>query len=171
MNPAQSSAVTISRTEVELPPGEPVLIMRRHFEAPPELVWRALTDPKHVAQWYGGHGFQNPVCEMDVRPGGLWRHVMRTPDGSEHELLFVFVEVVKPERLSWRSADYGQGGGPHQNLMTVTLEADGRQTRWTLVTRFASLEDREQAQRIGFATVLAEGTDRFNDLVKSLGEA
>lgn len=37
---------------------------------------------KHVVQWYGGHGISSPVCEMDVRPGGLWRHVMRNPGGE-----------------------------------------------------------------------------------------
>jgi len=145
---------------------EPVLVMQRIFDAPREDVWEALTDPRQVAKWYGGAGFENPVCEMDVRPGGRWRHVMRTPDGSEHALEFVFVEVVKPERLAWRSTDRGATlGGPHDNLMTVTLEAAGRKTRWKLVVRFPSMADREAARRMGFATVLSEGTDKLNALV------
>lgn len=159
--------------KIEKPIEEAVIVMRRTFEAPREVVWAALTDPRHVAQWYGGHGFENPVCEMDVRPGGRWRHVMRTPDGAEHEMEFVFVEVVRPEKLVWRSAggDRGPGPGPHRNTMTVTLEDAGQRTKWTLVTRFESLADREAADRIGFASVLTEGTDRLNALVRSLARS
>ena len=147
-----------------------VIVMRRTFDAPRDVVWAAFTDPKHVAQWYGGHGFTNPVCEMDVRPGGRWRHVMRTPDGTEFPMEFVFLEVVKPERLVWTNADHGKGPGPgpHHNVMTVTLEEAGRQTKWKLVTRFQSFADRELAQRIGFTTVLAEGTEKLNALLQTL---
>jgi uncharacterized protein YndB with AHSA1/START domain len=149
---------------------EPVIVMRRVFDAPREVVWSALTDPKHVAKWFGGHGFENPVCEMDVRPGGRWHHVMRTPDGEDHTMDYVFVEVVKPERLVWRNAEGGAGpsGGPHDNVMTVTLEEAGRKTKWTLVAKFRSMADREMARKIGFAGVLGEGTEKLNDIVKAL---
>lgn len=147
---------------------EPILVMERTFDAPRDLVWEALTDPKQVAQWYGGYGFENPVCEMDVRPGGRWRHVMRTPHGSEHSLEFVFVEVVKPEKLVWRSADHGAAlGDVHDNILTVTLEAAGQKTKWKLVVRFPSIAHREKALRIGFTTVLTEGTEKLNKLVKT----
>ncbi len=149
---------------------EAVIVMSRVFDAPREVVWAAFTDPKHVVRWYGGHGFSNPVCEMDVRPGGLWRHVMRTPDGVDYPMEFVFVEVTKPEKLVWQSADHGKGkpGGHPTPLMTVTLEEDGKQTKWTLVARFASMAERAFAVQMGFATVLGQGTEKFNDLVKTL---
>jgi uncharacterized protein YndB with AHSA1/START domain len=154
-------------------PDEPVLVMRRTFDAPREVVWAALTDPRHVAQWYGGRGFENPVCEMDVRPGGRWRHVMRTPDGVDHELHFVFVEVLRPEKLVWRSAGDGKrpSHGYTDNIMTVTLEEAGKQTRWTLVTRFTSIADRDAAVRMGFSRFLGEGTDKFNTVMKTLRDA
>jgi hypothetical protein len=41
----------------------PVIVITRDFDAPRELVWKAITDPKQVAVWYGGPGFSNPVCE------------------------------------------------------------------------------------------------------------
>lgn len=155
--------------KTETPPkDEAILVMSRTFDAPRDVVWAVLTDPAHVMKWYGGHGFSNPVCEMDVRPGGVWRHVMRTPDGAEYAMSFVFLEVKKPEKLVWESADHGKpskGGHPTSN-MTVTLEDAGRQTKWKLVTRFNSIADRDFALQIGFTTVLAEGTDKLNDLVK-----
>jgi uncharacterized protein YndB with AHSA1/START domain len=150
---------------------EEVIVMTRTFDAPREVVWSALVDPKHVAKWYGGHGFTNPVCEMDVRPGGLWRHVMRTPNGDEYKLEFVFVEVTKPEKLVWQDANYGKRrpGGPPSSIMTVTLEEAGsKQTKWTLVTRFNTTAERELAMKMGFTSTLAEGTEKFNDIVKAL---
>jgi hypothetical protein len=53
----------------------------------------------------------------------------------------------------------------------VTLEDAGERTKWTLVTRFESLADREAADRIGFASVLTEGTEKFNELVRSLARS
>ncbi len=150
---------------------EPILVMTRTFDAPRDLVWSAFTDPKHVARWFGGKGFETTLCEMDVRPGGIWKHVMRMPNGAELAMEVVFLEVMKPERLVWQHVDHGKrppGSGHPTSHMTVTLEAIGKKTKWTLVTRFASLEDREIANRIGFADVIAEGTDKLVDLLRTL---
>jgi hypothetical protein len=48
-------------------PNERTVVITRVFDAPRKLVWKAWTDPKHVAQWWGPQGFTNPVCELDVR--------------------------------------------------------------------------------------------------------
>jgi uncharacterized protein YndB with AHSA1/START domain len=83
------------------PPDDAVILLTRIYDAPRDLVWEAITDPRHVAQWYGGDGFTNPVCEMDLRVGGLWRHVMRAPSGMEFPIDSIFLEVSPPERLVW----------------------------------------------------------------------
>jgi uncharacterized protein YndB with AHSA1/START domain len=58
---------------------------------------------------------------MDVRPGGLWHHVMRVPDGHELHMNFVFIDVDKPNRLAWRNAGNGeQSDGPPSAIITVT---------------------------------------------------
>lgn len=69
------------------------------FNAPRELVWKAWTDPKHLAQWWGPKGFTNTFHEFDLRPGGVWRFVMHSPDGTDYPNRSVFVELVKPERI------------------------------------------------------------------------
>lgn len=51
----------------------PELVMERVFDAPRELVWRVLTDPDRVTNWWGPRGYTTTVEEMDVRPGGKWR--------------------------------------------------------------------------------------------------
>lgn len=147
---------------------EPIIVMTRTLDAPRELVWAAFTDPKHVSKWFGGRGFETLVCEMDVRAGGKWRHAMRTPNGAELAMDVVYVEVTKPERLVWQSVDYGKTTKHPASHMTVTLEAAGNKTKWKLVTRFASMADRELANAIGFAGVIAEGNDKLAELLKTL---
>ena len=159
------------KMNIASPVNEAIIVMSRTFDAPREVVWTAFTTPRHVAKWYGGHGFGNPVCEMDVRPGGLWRHVMRTPDGSEYNMEFIFVEVVKPERLVWKNASNGKPPPGQLNVLnTVTLEGAGRKTEWKFVARFESLAERDIAVKKGFATVITQGSEKLNDIVKSLSE-
>jgi len=64
-----------------MPNEEQQLVLTRVFDAPRELVFKVWTDPKHVARWWGPHRFTNPVCELDLRPGGAILIHMRGPDG------------------------------------------------------------------------------------------
>ncbi|HVL41851.1 MAG TPA: SRPBCC domain-containing protein [Brevundimonas sp.] len=156
--------------KIDEPADTPTITMSRTINAPREKVWEVFTNPEHVRQWYGGFGFTNPVCEMDVRPGGRWSHVMRTPEGYEVALEYVFVEVRKPERLVWEGADQGREAlhGSATPRVEITLEDLGAQTGWTMVARFASDEQREVARQMGFISVLSEGTQKFDALIASL---
>lgn len=100
------------------------LIVVRTFHAPRELVWKAWTDPKHVAKWWGPRGFTNPICEWDARPGGLIYVEMRFPDGTAHPMKGVFREVAEPSRLVFTTTAFeDEKGNPRlENLNTVTFE-------------------------------------------------
>jgi len=151
---------------------EATIVMTRTFDAPRDLVWSAFTDPKHVSRWFGGRGFETPLCEVDVRPGGLWKHVMVMPGGGEMVMEVVFLEVKKPERLVWQHVDHGKRpNSPHPTShMTVTLEAVApKKTKWTLVTRFDSIAERDAANRIGFADVISQGTEKLAELLATDG--
>ncbi len=156
-------------TQTTIPAGEPIIVMTRVYDAPRELVWQTMTQAKHVRRWWGGPGFSNPVCEMDVRPGGLWNHVMRFPDGRELNLAFVFLEVEKPARLLWQHTDYGRrkDGLPVVHT-TVTLDDLGGKTRWTMVARFLSLEDRDRAVGFGFSRPIETSNDSLAEYLKTL---
>jgi uncharacterized protein YndB with AHSA1/START domain len=152
-----------------VPADEAVIVMTRVYEAPRDLVWEAITQARHVAQWWGGPGFSNPVCEMDLRPGGLWRHVMGFPDGHELHMNFVFVEVDPPKRLAWRDVGGDQRkGGPPSCLITVTLEEMGARTGWKMVARFDSIADRDSALAMGFIRPIAASNDRLVDYLGTL---
>jgi uncharacterized protein YndB with AHSA1/START domain len=111
-------------------------VLTRVFDAPRELVWKVWTDPKHVARWWGPHGFTNPVCELDVRPGGAIRIHMRGPDGTVYPMTGVYLEVIEPERIVFTSATLGTDGNPmFEVLTTVTFAEQGGKTKQILHAR------------------------------------
>lgn len=113
---------------------KPDLVLTRIFDAPRELVFRAWTDPQHVAQWWGPDEFTVPHCELDVRPGGAILVLMRGPDGTMYPTEGIFQEVVEPERLVFTSFAYpDESGSPQLEVLhTVTFEEQQGKTLVTL---------------------------------------
>ena len=110
------------------------LVITRVFDAPREMVWKAWTDPEHVMRWWGPKDFTNPVCELDVRPGGAILIHMRGPDGVVIPNKGVFHEIVEPERLVLTTSAFeDEEGNPQLEVLnTVTFEEQGGKTKLTL---------------------------------------
>ena len=112
------------------------LVLTRVFEAPRELVFKVWTDPKHVARWWGPQRFTNPVCELDLRPGGAILIHMRGPDGTVYPMTGVYQEIVRPERLVFTSAALDSDGNPmFEILTTVTFSEENGKTKQILRAR------------------------------------
>jgi uncharacterized protein YndB with AHSA1/START domain len=114
------------------------LVITRIFDASRELLFKAWTDPKHIAQWWGPHSFTNPLCEWDARPGGAILVHMRGPKGSVFDMVMpmkgMFHEVAAPERLVFTSSALEDETGQPQLevLNTVTFTEHNGKTRLTL---------------------------------------
>lgn len=120
------------------------IVLSRVFDAPRELVWDAMTNPKHVVNWWGPRGFSTTIEEMDFRVGGTWKHVMVGPDGAKYPNKSIFREIVKSERVVY-SHGGGREHGPGASFVsawTFEIIADG-QTRLTLRMIFPSATDRD----------------------------
>ncbi len=105
----------------------PEITLTRTFDAPRALVFKARTDPKHVARWWGPHRFTNPVCVVEPRVGGAFHVHMQGPDGIVHPGGGQFREVVEPERLVFTTTlEDGKGGTLIEALTTVTFAEEGR---------------------------------------------
>ncbi len=78
------------------------IVYRRTFRAPRELVWRCLTEPIELAQFWGPTGMATPVdgIVVELHPGGRFETLMIGENGS-HRMVATFTEVVPPERLAW----------------------------------------------------------------------
>jgi uncharacterized protein YndB with AHSA1/START domain len=119
------------------------IVISRLLNAPREVVWDAWTDPKQVVEWWGPRGFTTTIHEMDVRPGGVWRHTMHGPDGTDYPNKSVFIEVVKPERIVFSHGGGKKGSRGVSFEATWTFEARGNKTLITLRSVFPSAEARD----------------------------
>ncbi len=107
-----------------------------------------MTDPAHVVHWWGPRGFTTTVEEMKVTPGGVWKHLMRGPDGTEYPNRSVFKEVVEPERLVFAHGGGRKGGPGAQFESTWTFEEVGEgKTRLTMRSVFPTAEARDMVVR------------------------
>ncbi len=106
------------------------IVSARVFDAPRERVFRAWTDPKHLARWWGPKGFTNTFHEFDPRPGGIWRFVMHGPDGTDYKNKSVFVEIVEPERIVFDHVT-----GPKFRVVATFADESGK-TALTFRMRF-----------------------------------
>ena len=91
------------------------LVVTRVFDAPRELVWKALTEPERLEHWWGPKGFTSRVHKLELRPGGIFLYSQRTPDGREMWGKWVYREIVAPERLVVVSSFTDEKGNPARN--------------------------------------------------------
>ncbi|MDB6093320.1 MAG: hypothetical protein JWM32_882 [Verrucomicrobia bacterium] len=141
------------------------LVLTRMIHAPRERIFDAWT--KRLPEWWGPHGMTTPVCEMDLRPGGLFRTVMRTPDGTEYPTRGVFLEVVEPERIVFTDAfDVSWQPNPDIFFTAITTFDDvGGKTRYTARALHWTVENREKHEKMGFHQGWGESLDRLVLLV------
>jgi uncharacterized protein YndB with AHSA1/START domain len=120
------------------------IFIARQFAAPRELVWEAMTNPKHVVNWWGPRGFSMTIEALDFRVGGEWKHVLRGPDGAIYPNHSVFKEIVKPERIIFSHGGKREGGPNVSFVSTWSFEklaAD--KTRVSIRMVFPSVAERD----------------------------
>jgi len=120
------------------------IVITRLFDAPPERVFKAWTDPEHIGKWWGPTGFTTTTLEIDIRPGGVWRFIMHGPDGTDYPNKIAYKEVVRAKRLVF---DHGSGEDSDEGTFeaTVTFAKEGGKTRLAMRSLFPTAEGRAQA--------------------------
>jgi len=120
------------------------IIITRDFDAPRELVWQAMTDPERVVKWWGPRGFTTTIEEMNVRPGGIWKHVMHGPDGTNYPNHNIFTEVVAPKRIVYTLGGGREGAPRVEAVTTWTFDAlEAAKTRVTIHMVFPTAQIRD----------------------------
>jgi uncharacterized protein YndB with AHSA1/START domain len=124
------------------------IVITREFDAPRELLWEAMIDPRHVIHWWGPRGFTTTIEEMDVRPGGVWKQTMHGPDGANYPNQSTFTEVVKPERIAFSLHGRKEGGPGVLFESTWTFEdLEPGRARVTIRMVFPNAEARDRNVR------------------------
>lgn len=156
-------------------------VIQRVFDAPRELVFAAWTDPVHLSKWWGPHAFTIPVCQLDLRPGGAYRIVMRHTDGVDYPIKGVFREIIRPQRLvmtmdvsehppQWhdlvkpnRAKDDTNPAG--ELLTTVTFDDLGGKTKLTIRQQFQSKAVADAMKKMGMNEGWSQSLDRLRELL------
>jgi uncharacterized protein YndB with AHSA1/START domain len=155
------------------------LVLERTLDAPRDLVWKAYTDPEHLKQWFAPRPYQITECELDLRPGGIFRIRMTGPDGFDtgHGNAGCVLEVVDREKLSWtsalgpeyRPAEMGEGceSFPMTAIITFADAGDGR-TAYKAVALHRNATDRDTHEKMGFQEGWGTTADQLEELARSL---
>lgn len=150
--PIRKSAPLRTRASVKIKGRSPArkaaehaLTVTRVFDAPRSMVFKAWTDPEHVARWWGPKGFTTPVLKIDFRIGGEFHYCMRSPEGRDYWGKGIYREIVEPERLVFTdfftdekgnrvpATHYGMSPDwPEELLVTVNFAEQEGKTKLTL---------------------------------------
>lgn len=147
--------------------------IERLVDAPPRLVWEALTRPEHLKEWYMPRAWGRVVrAEMDVRPGGIFSIDIATGDGQEFPNLGCFLEAVPEKRLVWTSMLFpGYRPAVFDDIpitAIVTMEAEGSGTRYVFTALHRDEADFEQNQASGFYQGTAIAVDQLVECVMGM---
>jgi uncharacterized protein YndB with AHSA1/START domain len=140
-----------SNRGVETKGRKPVdLRMTREFDAPRRLVFEAWSKAEYLSRWFAPAPLTTPRCELDFRPGGVFRLAMRTPDGIEFPMDAEFLEIVAPERIVF-TARIHDGNDVHT---TVTFTEEGGKTTLHVLQSFSRESDATRGAPEGWTLTL-----------------
>lgn len=154
----------MGETEIVIEPGRQDIIMTRVFDAAPDVVFRAMTDPDVIANWWGPREYETVIDHAEARTGGSWRFGNRDCDGNAHWFKGVYHDVVPNERVV-QTFEY-EGVPGHVSLETTTLEEVGGRTRYRAVSVFQSVEDRDAMVKSGMEGGARDTMDRLAEIVE-----
>lgn len=157
------------------------LVLERVVDVPRNLVWRAWTEPEQVMKWIAPAPWTTVDCEIDLRPGGVFRFKMQSPDGREtHDVVCCYLEIVEHEKLVWtialepgyrpaRQSSEALGSGHAVPLFTavIMLAPHGSGTKYTATAIHRDETGRETHEQMGFYEGWGTALDQLIALVKS----
>ena len=130
----------------------PELRMTRVFDAPKQLVFEAWTKAEYLSRWFTPAPLTTHDCELDFRPGGVFRLTMRTPDGIEYPMDARFTEIVPDERIVFAATVHGD----LKILTTVTFAETGGKTTLNVHQVYSHESDATRGAKAGWTLTLAQ---------------
>ncbi len=150
------------------------LVLERTVDVSPELVWLAWTRPEHLKKWFTPAPWTTAECEIDLRPGGIFRTVMRSPEGKEHENVGCYLEIVPQQRLVWTDALLPgfrpapiQSHLPFRFTAVITIEPHGSGTKYTALAMHRDAEGRAKHEAMGFHAGWGKALDQLVEHMKA----
>lgn len=149
--------------------GDREIVMTRTFDAPRDLVFRAMTTPELLQRWFSGPpGWSLEVCTVDLWAGGQYRYVWRGPDGFVMGMGGTFLEVKPPEKIV-QTERFDEAWYPGEAIGTMILAEQEGRTHLTLSVVYQSAEALEAVLKTPMEQGVAAGYDRLAELLAQPG--
>ena len=143
-------------------PADREIVLTRVFDAPRQLVFEAFTRPELLKRWFGPRGWSLVVCEVDLKVGGGFRFVLRSPQGKDMGMRGVYREIVPPERsVHMESFD----DFPGESQVTAVFVEQAGKTTMTATILYPSKEVRDAVIQSGMEHGAAESYDKLAELL------
>jgi uncharacterized protein YndB with AHSA1/START domain len=155
----------MSDLKYETPADKPILIMTRTFNAPRDLVWKAISEPEHASRWFGPHSHKNRVLKWDWRVGGEWSIESTTGDGQVIVFFGEYREINKPEKVTQTFSFDGLPPGAH-SVDTVELIEQGDKTIYRGTSVMPDIESRDGMIASGMDVGVREGFARLDEMLE-----
>jgi uncharacterized protein YndB with AHSA1/START domain len=158
--------VVVGKTQITVEPGKQEVVVTRLFDAPREKLFKAMTDPKLIPQWWGPRYLTTTVDKLEATEGGRWRFVQVGSDGVQHAFHGVFHGIDAPKQMVMTFEYEGEPG--HVSMQTVTLEDVDGKTLLREHTVFQSVADRDGMAQAGMEVGINDGMERMEELLKTM---
>jgi uncharacterized protein YndB with AHSA1/START domain len=163
--------VSSGKAKVTLPTDEQILI-EREFDAPRDLVYRALTTPELIKRWFHANRGVITVAEIDLRVGGKWRYVAQTEGIGEVGFHGEYRELVPDERIVWTEFYEGVPEGVAEEdattVNTATLKESEGRTKLTVLIQAPSKAARDAIIESGMEAGMQDAYDLLEGVAQSL---
>lgn len=159
-------SVGVPRTILIANPGVQEIIIKRTFDAPRALVFRAFTDAMLIPQWWGPQKYTTAIDKLEVRDGGSWRFVQRDEEGNKFAFRGVFHEVRSPERII-QTFEFEPMPG-HIEMQIARFDEREGKTDFCAKSVYLSVEDRDGMLSAGMETGMNEGYVRLDALLERM---
>lgn len=160
----------MSKSPVWKPDPKLDLVLERVIDVPREMVWAAWTKPEHLKKWFVPAPWSLAEIELDLRPGGIFRSVMRSPEGQEFPNLGCYLEVVPIERIVWTDALLPGFRPAEKPFFTavVMFEQQGSGTKYTAMAIHGTEAGRKSHEDMGFYHGWNAALDQLVALAKTM---
>ena len=152
--------------DITAEPGVPQVITTRTFDAPRNLVYRALTEPDLLVQWLGPRKYTMTIERYDLRDGGTYRYIHADDAGNAYVFHGVFHGDPSPDGMVQTFEFEGAPG--NVSMDTLTLEEHDGKTTVRSNSVYQSVEARDAMVQSGMAEGMNEGYDRLDEVLAKL---
>jgi uncharacterized protein YndB with AHSA1/START domain len=147
------------------------LVLERVVDVPAALVWEAWTVAEHLKAWFTPKPWRTVECEIDLRPGGVFRTRMESPTGERFDNVGCYLEIVPPERLIWTPVLLPGWRPAHSARFNFTavveIEALGERTRYVATAMHADETGRARHEKMGFHAGWGTALDQLVDHMRA----